>query len=313
MNQQIIWSNAGFAGELRTFLEQQTPEYQWQWNEGNCSDCDIAFGQPDAQAAMGSSRLRWIHLTSAGYSRYETPEFIAALKRNGQIFTNSSHIYADPCAQHVLAMMLSLARQLPVFLGRQTEHQWGSKDARARCEILEKQTILLLGYGAIARRLGELLQPFGCPLIAFRRHAKKDASAIEIVGEDDLNAALERADYIVNTLPLNAATENLMNEERFAAMKKGAYFFNIGRGRTVDHNALIAALHSEQLGAAYLDVTDPEPLPEDSPLWDARHCFITPHCGGAYRGEDRRLAEHFLANLRALERGEALQDRALES
>ena len=314
MNQsQIICSNAGFDAEMRAWLELETPNYQWQWDANDCSDCDIAFGQPDPQQTMNSSRLRWLHVTSAGYSRYETPEFIAALKRNQQIFTNSSHVYDDPCAQHLLAMMLSFSRQLPWFQRRQNQHQWGSKTARAHCDILQNHTVLLLGYGAIARRLSELLQPFGSTIIAFRRRANQDDSEIEIVGEADLNATLARADHVVNTLPLNEATEGLMDEARFEAMKAGAYFYNIGRGRTVAQNALIRALQSEHLGAAYLDVTDPEPLPADNPLWDAPNCFITPHCGGAHRNEDRRLAQHFLANLRLFETGDTLQDRALES
>jgi phosphoglycerate dehydrogenase-like enzyme len=102
-----------------------------------------------------------------------------------------------------------------------------------------------------------------------------------------------------------------MNAPRFAAMKRGAIFYNVGRGGTVDQDALLAALEREQLGAAYLDVTVPEPLPHDHPLWSAPRCYITPHTAGGHSDEHERFVQHFLDNLKRFTAGEALMDRVM--
>jgi phosphoglycerate dehydrogenase-like enzyme len=123
-----------------------------------------------------------------------------------------------------------------------------------------------------------------------------------VVGEAGLPAALAAADHVVNILPDSPATTGWMSAARFAQMKPGARFYNIGRGTTVDQTALMAALESGRLGAAYLDVMDPEPLPPSHPLWDAKNCFITCHIGGGTRDQDENLARHFLVNLDAFVR-----------
>jgi phosphoglycerate dehydrogenase-like enzyme len=146
--------------------------------------------------------------------------------------------------------------------------------------------------------------------VAYRRRPAGD-EGVAIVAEAGVDAVLARADHVINTLPDSPATTVWMNAARFAAMKPGARFYNIGRGTTVDQPALIAALAAGQVGAAYLDVMDPEPLPPSHPLWTARHCFITCHIGGGTREQDENLAKHFLTNLQALTRGEDLVDRII--
>jgi phosphoglycerate dehydrogenase-like enzyme len=126
-----------------------------------------------------------------------------------------------------------------------------------------------------------------------------------------LNDALGRADHVVNILPDNASTRGYFSAARLARMKPGARFYNIGRGTTVDQGALIAFLESGHLASACLDVTDPEPLPPDHPLWTAPNCFLTPHSAGGHANEDERLVRHFLSNLAAFERGEPLADRVI--
>ena len=115
----------------------------------------------------------------------------------------------------------------------------------------------------------------------------------------------------MNILPAAAGTEGYFDAGRLAKMKPGAIFYNIGRGTTVDQAALRSALESGRLAAAYLDVTDPEPLPPDHPLWSAPNCYITPHTAGGHRQEVERLAAHFLNNLKRFEAGEPLADRVI--
>ncbi len=274
-------------------------------------EADVVFGQPDPATVMTSQTVRWIHLTSAGYARYDRPHFRAALAARGVILTNSSQVYAEPCAEHLLAFMLANARQLPFTSRVQlTERSWPTEPLRVASRLLIGQTVVLLGFGAIARRLVELLQPFAMKIVAIRSR-RSGNEGVQIILEDELEGALAEADHVVNTLPEKDETAKFVHAARFQAMKPGAIFYNVGRGSTVDQEALLAALESERLGAAYLDVTAPEPLPPDHPLWTARGCYITPHTAGGHSDEHERFVRHFLDNLRRFVEGERLLDRIM--
>jgi len=132
---------------------------------------------------------------------------------------------------------------------------------------------------------------------------------VRIVPEEDLTRVLPLADHVINLLPENDSTLRYVNARRLGWFKPGARFYNVGRGVTVDQAALLEALQSGRLGAAYLDVTEPEPLPVDHPLWSAPNCYITPHAAGGAHDENNRLVRHFLKNLEAFERGTELMDR----
>ena len=317
MNTHSILTNTRFPEPAATLLREGTSGHRLILASDLNSDeasaalrqADIAFGQPDAEILMSSSRLKWAHISSAGYTNYDRDDFKAFLRERGAMMTNSSGVFDEPCAQHLLAMMLADARQLlPSYASQLGDHAWNGQAGREGSYLLNGRRVLILGYGAIARRLVQLLAPFEMNISALRRHPRGD-EGIAIIGEDELQRALAEADHVVNILPDSASTRGWMNAARFGAMKRGARFYNIGRGATVDQNALIESLESGALGLAYLDVTDPEPLPPAHPLWSAPRCFLTPHTAGGFQGEERRLVEHFLGNLRAFERGEALRDR----
>ena len=262
-------------------------------------EADLAFGQPDVAQAMACRRLKFLELSTAGYTRYDREDFRAAMQGRSVPVTNASQVFADPCAQHVLAQMLALVRNLPVQLRNQDgPRDWRYLEDRFTNGVLTRHEVLLLGYGSIGRRLAELLKPFGSRVTAFRRKPAGD-EGVPVVGEAGVAAALAQADHVVNLLPDSLATTGWMSAARFAAMKPGARFYNIGRGTTVDQAALMAALESGQVGAAYLDVMDPEPLPPAHPLWNVKNCYITCHIGGGTREQDDNLASHFLANLAA--------------
>lgn len=274
-------------------------------------DADIAWGQPDPQQVMRLGRLKWLQLTTAGYTRYDTSEFRAAAKRNGTIVCNCSTVYAEPCAQHLLSMMLALARRIPQSRDNQIEKcGWPILQLRAESVLLNGQTVLLVGYGAIARRLAELLAALHMNLIGFKRRPTAD-EPIRVESIDALDAHLPAADHVINTLPSSPQTDGFFNAARFARMRKGARYYNIGRGQTNDEAALQAALESHHLGAAYIDATITEPLPPDHPLWRTPNCFITPHTAGGHSTELDRHADLFLENLRRLRGGEELIDRIM--
>lgn len=272
---------------------------------------DIAFGQPDAMQICRVASLKWIQLTSAGYTRYDRDDVKAALRARGCALTNSSAVFAEPCAQHALAMMLAFSRQLPQCLDEQRgDRSWRQTERRTGSFLLRGQFVVILGFGAIARRLIEMLGPFAMNVSAMRR-TPVGHEAITVFSPDRLDDHLVQADHVINILPANAQSEHFFNAARLGRMKRTAFFYNIGRGKTVDQPALLAALNAGQIAGAYLDVMDPEPLPKDHPLWSAPNCFITPHTAGGHAGEEERLVAHFLENLRRFERGEALVDRVV--
>ena len=272
---------------------------------------EIAYGQPDPADVTASPRLRWVALSTAGYTRYDRDDFRAAMRQRGTIVTNASAVFANPCAEHLLAQMLALTRELPRYVLNQAgPHAWEYLEGRYRIGLLTGRTVVILGYGAIGRRLAELLAPFHCRVIAVRRTPRGD-EGVETVTEADLPRVLALADHVVNILPDAPATRHFCRADFFAQLKPGAYFYNIGRGTTVQQDDLVAALRSGQVGGAYLDALDPEPLPPEHPLWTAPHCHLTPHLGGGHREQDESLVRHFLGNLERFRQGEPLVDRII--
>lgn len=272
---------------------------------------DVAFGQPDIQAIAEAGRLQWIHVSSSGITRYDNPQFRAQMAERKIAVSNSAGVYNEACAAHALSFMLAQARQLPTGLRTRIAGgtpRWNA--LRGSSSTLRGESVLILGYGAIGKRVVELLHPFGMKVMAHRRKARGD-EGVPVVTADQLPNALADADHTVNILPDSAETRHFFAAARFAAIKPGAVFYNIGRGTTVDQEALREALRSGRLRAAWLDVTDPEPLPDDHPLWAEPNCFITPHVAGGHAGEARTLVRHFLKNLDHFVRGEPLLDRVM--
>jgi phosphoglycerate dehydrogenase-like enzyme len=268
------------------------------------AEADIAFGQPHVEQSIECKRVRWIEVTTAGFTRFDREDFREEMGRRGSAFTNSSSVFAEPCAQHALAMMMTLARQLlPSYRDQLTDQSWHFAERRADSRLLNGQTVLLLGYGAIGRRLAELLAPFRMKIYAVRRKTYSEPG-VYVIPEERLSSVIAEADHVVNVLPDNPTTLNYVNARRLGWCKRGARFYNVGRGTTVDQNALFEALLSGRLGGAYLDVMDPEPLPPSHPLWSTPNCYITPHTAGGRHDQDEALVRHFLANLAAFTRGD---------
>ena len=272
---------------------------------------DVAFGQPDIVSVLQSEKVRWVQLTSAGYTRYDTADFRSWAKARGVIVTNSSSVYAEACAEHVFAFMLAQARLLPQGLGVRCESgspEW--TELREGSVLLQGQSAVILGFGAIATRLLQLLSPFEMKVIAMRRKPRGDEK-VAVVTPNNLRDALVAADHVINILPDNAESVGFISAERLGWMKPGAVFYNIGRGTTVDQQALAEFLHSGHLRAAWLDVTDPEPLPDDHPLWKTPNCHITPHTAGGHQNESATLVRHFLENFRRFLADMPLRDRIM--
>ncbi len=318
-----IWCNAALPADVMDHLRRSAEPHRLVPAAGTTSNlhpgqpdpalaaADVAFGQPDPQQVVDSPGLKWVHLSSAGYTRYDTDAFRAAIKARGGTLTNSSSVYDAPCAEHVLAMILALARQLPQgWANQHGDRGWPGDLHRRQSHLLDGQRVLIYGYGAIGRRLAELLAPLRMDVTAVRR-GPAGGEPVKVVTTDAADALLATADHVVDLLPLSDHTAKFFDAARLAKLPPTARFYNIGRGGTVDQAALTAALSGGKLAGAYLDVTDPEPLPPTDPLWALPNCWVTPHAAGGHATEFQRLADHFLANLKRYAAGEAMADRVI--
>jgi phosphoglycerate dehydrogenase-like enzyme len=270
---------------------------------------EIVFGQPDPAAIIQSEKLRWLHISSAGYTRYDTEEIRSALKKRSTPMTNSSSVFDEPCAEHLMAWVLADARQLYISHENQRGTRgWPQNELRENMRLLADETFLIVGYGAIGRRLTELLAPYPVRVVGYRRTPQPDLET-RIIGPTDLASTLAEADHVINILPDNFQTRNFFDAKRLHQIKAGARYYSIGRGTTTDQEALEESLKSGHLSAAYLDVTDPEPLPPEHSLWTIPNCYITPHTGGGHFNEADRIVGHFIENLRRYEQDKELINR----
>jgi phosphoglycerate dehydrogenase-like enzyme len=315
MGALVIWCNAKLTDAARALLVEGTRGHRLvipatDAEAAALAEADVAFGQPDPERLIALPRLRWVHLSSAGYNAYDRADVRAALAARGARLTKSSLVYDEPCAEHVLAFLLAHARRLPeAFANARGPRAWPHHELRARARLLAGQSIVLAGFGAIARRLAALLAPLGPRLTGLGRDAAGgEACPVHAWGSPEAERALAGADFVVDLLPGGAETRHAFDAARLAALKPGAVFVNIGRGSTVDQEALAAALAGGRLGAAYLDVTEPEPLPPDHPLWTAPGCLVTPHAAGGHDTEAERLVAHFLEDLARFTGGRPLLD-----
>lgn len=302
-----IWINPTTNEELAESLRNRLSTHSIV---ESITEAEVIYGRTAPAKLLECKHLRWIHVDAAGYENFDTPEIRKWAAELGIPVTNSSSVYAEPCAQHSLALMLAASRDLMASWQNQNgSRDWPMLPIRARSTLLLESRVLLLGYGAIARRLAELLLPFKPQLRAFRRSTGSNEGGVEMVRPEDLNSSIEWADHVVNLLPSNGSTKSFVDGEKLKHFSRDSVYYSIGRGTTTDQEALIEALRLGRPKLAYLDVTDPEPLPSNHELWTLPNCFITPHTAGGHTTEPARLISHFLHNLEQFESGGTLADR----
>jgi phosphoglycerate dehydrogenase-like enzyme len=264
----------------------------------------IGWDAPPIDAVLAAApRLRWLHQRGAGIERIAVPSLIAS----DVVVTNGSGNHAPNIAEHVLGLMLAFARQLPGLIRAQQASRWEPPVASHVFE-LSGQTLAVIGIGAIGSALAARAAALGMTVVGVRRSAggPLPSGVGQVLGIDQIDAALAQADHVAIALPLTAETRALFSAPRFAGMKRGAYLYNVGRGAIVDQEALLAGLRSGHLAGAGLDVTDPEPLPPESPLWREPGVVITAHSSGNTPRSYERYQRLLLDNLGRWMRGEAL-------
>ncbi len=267
-------------------------------------DTDVYLGLCD-HVSPDMPQLRWVQNYYVGIDRCtDKPRLL-----DGDVLlTNTSAIPGPGMAEHAMTMMLMLARQMPVYYRQQLQSEWRHlPDTGSQVMEVNGKTLLVVGLGGIGRQVAQRAHALGMRVIATRNTRREAPDFVDYVGlADELTTLAREADVVVNITPLTAATSGMFDRDFFRAMKPTAWFINIGRGKSVVTADLVAALENGEIAGAGLDVTDPEPLPPDHPLWSLPNVLITPHSSGGSDQLQHRLWILVRENLRRYTAGEPL-------
>ncbi len=267
-------------------------------------DADVFYGFPTAEIVAAARRLRWIQAPSAGV------EFVAripALAKRDVILTNTRGAHATSVGEHVFALLLALTRHIPTCLDWQRRKYWGKSEGYRMLHEIAGSTMGIVGFGKIGRGVAQRARAFELDLVAVDAQAVDGQPYLnEVWPPSRLHDLLARSDVVVITAPYTPETYHLIDAAALATMRSTAYLIAVSRGGIVDEDALVAALGNGQLAGAALDVTEQEPLPPESPLWQLPNVIITPHLAGASAPKERRCVEILRDNLIRFANGEAL-------
>jgi phosphoglycerate dehydrogenase-like enzyme len=265
---------------------------------------DVALGVCSAEVLAKAKQLQWIQWLAAGVERCVQQPLV---RERHILLTNLQRTMGPSMAEHVMGMMLVLSRHLDYFLREQQQAHWAKEGSRPQLADLEGKTVLVVGLGGIGTEVARRAHAFGMRVIATRASGRNGPDYVSYVGlPDELLKLAREADFVVNCAPITPQTTGIFNKQFFAALKPGAYFVSVGRGRSTVTADLIAALNSGALAGAGLDVVDPEPLPADSPLWHLSNLIITPHVSADTPFAEEQRSAVIVENLRRYAAGEPM-------
>ena len=252
-------------------------------SEEELAKADVIIGNVVPAQLRHARRLRWLQVSSAGADAYCKDGVMPA----GAALTNATGAFGLAIAEHMTALVFAMMKKLYRYYDNQKNADWHDE---GQVESVYGKTVLVIGFGDLGRQFGKRMKAMGAHVVGMRRRAK--------------------ADIVASCLPNTAETYHLYTKERFDAMKKGAYFINVGRGSNVVQDDLCAAVRSGHLAGAAVDVTEPEPLPADSPMWRTPGLYVTPHVSGGYhlQATHDNIVRIAAANLRHFLAGEALEN-----
>ena len=301
-------TKALLSGLIRGMIEPQLPDWvepMWFTSvdeakarapEAEIVWCDLNDKAAMAEIIAAATNAKWLNSIYAGIDGMP----LNLLKQRGTIVTNGAGINAITIAEYVVMGMLTIAKGYREVVRAQERHEW-LMDSPGKQELFGSKA-LLLGYGAIGKLIEERLQGFAVDVTVVRR-----SPAANTLTPDQWRDRLGDFDWVILAVPATPETDGMIGADELAAMKPSATLINIARGSVVDQDALVDALKTKSIAAAFLDVTTPEPLPADDPLWGLDNAHITMHLSG--RAQDKmfvRSAERFLENLARYRKGEAL-------
>lgn len=246
-----------------------------------------------------AQKLKWLHCPAAAVHQFSFPEFV----NSDVVLTNGRDVHGPVVAEHVMALIFALAKNLHLCARYQQKREWGQEPvwyANPHPRFIAGATLGLVGLGSIGRPVAKHASALGMRVIATRANPEKGSAdgVAQVFPSSQLDQLLTQSDYVVLAAPVLASTEGLIGTKQLARMKPNACLINVGRGQLVDEPALIEALREKKIGGAALDVFDKEPLPSDSPFWDMESVLITPHTGGLADKLWEREYDLFSENLR---------------
>ncbi len=262
--------------------------------------------QPFIDALERSSNLRWLQVFSVGVD----PKAYPSLRARGVTITNAPGANAEPIAWTAMGAILWFGRPFRHWADAQERHAWDPIHYDNAPRDLTGQTMVILGVGQIGGRVARHARYLGMRVIGIHRHPAPDDPVDETYPPSALPAILPRADWFVVACPLTDETRGMVDADLLARLPRGAHILNLARGAVVVEPALIDALRSGHLGGAYVDVASQEPLPPESPLWDAPNLIISPHNAAISASYPEASAECFFANFSRWRRGEPLEGLA---
>ena len=301
-------TKALLSGLIRHMVEPQLPDWvEPLWfsstdeakalaSQAEIVWCDLIDKVAMAEIIAAATNAKWLNSIYAGVDGMP----LDLLKERGVTVTNGAGINAITIAEYVVMGMLTIAKGYRDVVRAQDRHEW-LEAAPGRIELCGSKA-LLLGYGAIGKLVEERLSAFGVEVTLVRRNPGPNT-----LGPDQWRDRLGEYDWVILAVPATPETDNMIGAAELTAMKTSATLLNIARGSVVDQNALVTALQNKTIAAAFLDVTTPEPLPADHPLWTLDNAHITMHLSG--RSQDKmfiRSAQRFLENLERYQKGEPL-------
>ena len=297
---------ASMSDEYKARLEALLPGteilYRTRVEEADVDKVEALFGHVNPKFSANKPHLKWIHTPSAG------SDHLAGVIAPETLLTNSTGAFGPAISEHMLAVLFSAFKRLPEYLMNQKAHKWHTE---GEIRNVEGSVLLALGLGDIGSTFARKMKALGAYTIGVRRlDASKPDYMDEVHLQDKIDELIPRADVIALSLPNNAETKHTLNAARMAMMKPNAVVINVGRGPAIDTEALVEGLKRGYPSFACLDVTDPEPIPPEHPLWDMRNVIITPHCSGwqTNPGTPNRATDIFLENVRAY-----IEDRPLRN
>ncbi len=259
--------------------------------------CGHAKVPVDWKRVVNGGRLKWIQSSAAGLDHCLVPEVIDS----PIVVSSASGLFADQVAEQTMAILFSLIRSMKVFHNQQQAREF----VRRPTNDLHGKTVGIVGFGGNGRRIAEVLAPFRVRILATDLFPNSKPDHVEqLLPADDLPTLLKESDIVILCIPLNKQTDRMFDKSKFAAMKSNAIFVNVARGQCVKECDLVDAIQSGQLSAAGLDVTESEPLPVESPLWDHPNVIITPHVGAQSAIRVDTTVDMFCTNLKRFLRNE---------
>lgn len=246
--------------------------------------------------------LKWIQLNNAGTEGYCVPGRLP----EGAVLANASGAYGLAISEHMIGCLFELRKKLHLYYRNQLSRTWKNEGFVG---VIEGSTVLVIGLGDIGSKFGRKMKGLGCRVLGIRRRVGDCPDWLDgLYGMEELECLLPQADVVALTLPGTAATWHVLDRNRIALLKRNAVVLNVGRGTAVDTDALSDALYAGAIAGAAVDVTDPEPLPPDHPLWEAPNAIVTPHISGGFSLPEtlEQIVDLFAGNLRRYFAGEPL-------